>query len=124
MIKLQKVKRNELQVVHQLQIESFKTLLQKYQDYDTNPGAEPLEKIVNRFAIISDIHGNIHALQAVLKELENQSIDSYFSLGDNFGNLPYPIEVAELLRKQSKSVVIGGNLDYLMNVEQTMTLKV
>lgn len=70
-----------------------------------------------RFAIISDIHGNIHALKAVLKELENQSIDSYLYLGDNIGDLPYPNEVAELLRKQSKNVVIGGNKEsYLIQM--------
>ncbi len=32
----------------QLQVESFQSLLDKYQDYDTNPASEPIDKIINR----------------------------------------------------------------------------
>ncbi|WP_290441156.1 hypothetical protein [Clostridium gasigenes] len=30
-----------------MQIESFSTLFNKYEDFETNPGNEPLEKIIN-----------------------------------------------------------------------------
>lgn len=36
------------QELHALQIESFKPLLQKYQDYDFSPGAEKLERTIQR----------------------------------------------------------------------------
>ncbi len=32
----------------QMQVESFQSLLDKYQDYDTNPASEPIDKIINR----------------------------------------------------------------------------
>ena len=36
--------------IHKMQIAGFKDLLEKYTDYDTNPGAETLERIKSRFA--------------------------------------------------------------------------
>lgn len=35
--------------IYELQIKSFKSLLDKYQDYDSSPGAEPFERTVRRF---------------------------------------------------------------------------
>ncbi|ODU55652.1 MAG: hypothetical protein ABT01_05680 [Clostridium sp. SCN 57-10] len=34
--------------IHQMQGKAFAYLLDKYHDYDTNPGAEPLEKVIQR----------------------------------------------------------------------------
>lgn len=34
--------------LHDIQIRAFQGLLEKYRDYNTNPAAEPLEKIVSR----------------------------------------------------------------------------
>jgi GNAT superfamily N-acetyltransferase len=48
-IKLKPVKREDLETVWKMQIEAFKDLLDKYQDYDTSPGAESIDKIVARF---------------------------------------------------------------------------
>ena len=39
--------------IHRMQVIGFKALLEKYQDHDTNPGAETLERVRSRFA--SDI---------------------------------------------------------------------
>lgn len=38
-----------------------------------------------KIGVISDIHGNIKALDAVLKELENKNIDKIVCLGDLIG---------------------------------------
>lgn len=38
-----------------------------------------------KIGVISDIHGNINALDAVLKELENKNIDKIVCLGDLIG---------------------------------------
>ena len=35
-----------------------------------------------RFAIITDIHGNIEGLNAILKDIENKKIDEIICLGD------------------------------------------
>lgn len=49
-VKLKKVEQHELEEVHSLQVASFKSLLEKYQDFETNPAAEPIEKIEFRFS--------------------------------------------------------------------------
>lgn len=49
-ITLQKVEKYELEELHSMQVAAFQPLLDKYQDYNTNPAAEPLKKIQDRFA--------------------------------------------------------------------------
>ena len=49
MIRLEKAVDSDCSLLHRLQIWCFQPLLEKYQDYDTNPGAESLEKIKLRF---------------------------------------------------------------------------
>jgi predicted phosphodiesterase len=41
-----------------------------------------------KFAIISDIHGNFDAFQAVLADIEKSKVDRIISLGDNIGYGP------------------------------------
>ena len=48
-ISLKKATRDDLPLIHATQVKAFAALLVKYQDYDTNPGNEPIEKIVHRF---------------------------------------------------------------------------
>ena len=48
-IKLVEVTKDDIETVWRMQIDAFKGLLEKYQDYDLSPGAEPLEKVVARF---------------------------------------------------------------------------
>lgn len=47
-ISLQKANNNDCAGIHALQIEAFAELLEKYHDTASNPGAEPLERIVQR----------------------------------------------------------------------------
>lgn len=35
--------------IHEMQLKGYKALLEKYNDYDTNPGAETLERVERRF---------------------------------------------------------------------------
>lgn len=46
-IRLKRATVNDAELVWKMQLEAFADLLRKYQDMDTNPGNEPLEKIVN-----------------------------------------------------------------------------
>ena len=48
-IELKAVKRDDIEMVWKMQIEAFSDLLQKYQDYDTSPGAESMDKVMARF---------------------------------------------------------------------------
>lgn len=64
-----------------------------------------------RYALISDIHSNLPALEAVLDDIEAQaSVDATFHLGDLVGYAPWPDEVVALLRQRSIPG-IAGNYD-------------
>ena len=62
-----------------------------------------------KYAIISDIHGNYHALKAVLEDAKAQGADMYLFLGDYASNFPYGNEVVEEIRKIKPATVISGN---------------
>ena len=63
-----------------------------------------------RIAFISDIHGNFTALQAVLADINSQSIDQIISLGDAVTLGPQPIEVLNTLR-ELQCLYVKGNHD-------------
>lgn len=46
------------------------------------------------YALISDIHANLPALDAVLADIDRQSVDAIYHLGDLVGYAPWPNEVA------------------------------
>lgn len=48
-VSLCKAKLEDAMTIHEMQVNSFMPLLEKYHDYDTNPSNEPLEKIITRF---------------------------------------------------------------------------
>ena len=48
-VTLRPARREEIPKIWQMQLKAFEGLLEKYQDYDTNPAAESMEKIVRRF---------------------------------------------------------------------------
>ena len=50
-----------------------------------------------RYALISDIHANLPALEAVLDDIGPQSIDAIYHLGDLVGYAPWPNEVVQRL---------------------------
>lgn len=59
-------------------------------------------------AIISDIHSNLEALQAVLKDIEQQDVSDIYCLGDIIGYGPSPRECVDLVR-QCKVVILGNH---------------
>ncbi|MEE4167076.1 MAG: metallophosphoesterase family protein [Desulfocapsaceae bacterium] len=62
-----------------------------------------------RFAILSDIHGNYRALEAVLEDLDQQQIDTVITLGDNIGYGPEPEQVVRELIKRNIASVMGNH---------------
>jgi diadenosine tetraphosphatase ApaH/serine/threonine PP2A family protein phosphatase len=66
-------------------------------------------------AAISDIHGNLEALEAVLREVRHQGIDEIWCLGDIVGYGPNPIECADLVRKNCSRVLMGNHDWALLN---------
>jgi len=58
-----------------------------------------------KLAIISDIHGNYDAFQAVMADIDKYGIDRIVSLGDNIGYGPEPDRVVqEIMRRKIPSV--------------------
>ncbi len=71
-----------------------------------------------RIAIISDIHSNNIALEAVLKDIYTKDVDSIVCTGDIVGYMPNPNEVIDLIR-QHKILCIKGNHDlHTMKIER------
>lgn len=64
-----------------------------------------------RVAALSDIHGNLPALEAVLAEVEREEVDAIVVGGDTVSG-PWPVEVLELLTSVGARVV-RGNADRL-----------
>ena len=64
-----------------------------------------------RYAILSDIHGNLEAFQAVLKDLTGADIQKRIFLGDIVGYGPNPEDCITLLR-ENFDVIIAGNHDW------------
>lgn len=48
-ISLKKALLSDCTQIHKMQVSAFTQLLEKYQDYDTNPASEPLERIEYKF---------------------------------------------------------------------------
>lgn len=63
-----------------------------------------------RVAVLSDIHGNLPALEAVLADIRLRHVDAVYCLGDLVGYAPFPNEVIERIR-QAQIPTIMGNYD-------------
>lgn len=62
-----------------------------------------------RLAVISDIHGNMEALQAVLADMDRELPDAVYCLGDSIGYGPEPGPVMRELRRRKVPVVRGNH---------------
>ena len=61
-----------------------------------------------RVAILSDIHGNLAALRAVVSDIARRGVDAIVNLGDSLSGPLQPLETAEYLMAQSW-VQLAGN---------------
>lgn len=61
-----------------------------------------------RLAVFSDIHGNLHALEAVLADIDQQSPDAVYCLGDLVGYGAFPNEVIALVRERGIPTLMGN----------------
>ena len=67
-----------------------------------------LERIVPT-AVISDIHANLEALQAVLDHIDTQNIDRIICLGDILGYGPSPVECVDLVAERCEWSLMGNH---------------
>jgi len=66
-----------------------------------------------KVAILSDIHGNLPALEVVDKDLAYQRPDAIYCLGDTVGYGPYPGECVDWVREKA-NIALQGNHDHAM----------
>lgn len=62
-----------------------------------------------RYAVISDVHSNVVALEAVLEALSTAAIDHYLCLGDIVGYGPRPNQCCDLIRELDCTCVRGNH---------------
>jgi predicted phosphodiesterase len=62
-----------------------------------------------RVAVISDVHGNLEALEAVLADIERARVDRIVCLGDMVGYGPNPGEVCDVVAGVADAVVKGNH---------------
>ena len=57
-----------------------------------------------KYALISDVHSNLPALEAVLADIddrrERDDVGAVYHLGDLVGYAPWPYEVVSLIRER------------------------
>lgn len=70
---------------------------------------------MTRIALISDIHGNLTALEAALADIKKHKADVTVCLGDVALDGPQPVEVIHRLRDLVIPVVMGNTDDWLLH---------
>jgi predicted phosphodiesterase len=60
-------------------------------------------------AVISDIHGNVEALKAVLADIDARGIQRIVCLGDIVGYGPDPLECVDLIRSRCEWSLMGNH---------------
>ena len=61
------------------------------------------------FAVISDIHGNLEALEAVLADIDRRNIKTLFCLGDIVGYGAAPAACIDLIMERSLACLCGNH---------------
>ena len=67
-----------------------------------------------KIAIISDIHANYQALEAVMEDIKNHACEKVLCLGDIAMAGPQPRMVIDFIQKQTNWKIIQGNTDKLI----------
>lgn len=62
-----------------------------------------------RLALLSDIHGNLAALQAVCADLARHPVDTVINLGDSLSGPLLPLQTAQDLMQQTNWLHLAGN---------------
>jgi len=62
-----------------------------------------------RVAVISDVHANRHALDAVLAAVDDTGVDAIWCLGDTVGYGPQPNECCALVRARADVCLVGNH---------------
>ncbi len=69
-----------------------------------------------RIAIVSDIHGNLHALEAILEDIQNQAVDEIVIAGDVVNQYPHSRQCFEMVMALNCPVLQGNHEEYMYSV--------
>lgn len=70
-----------------------------------------------RIGVLSDIHGNLPALQAVWADMQRRGVDWVINLGDVVFRGPHPEECLRLVQEMGAPVVLGNTEVWLTEAE-------
>src|ERR1700761_5970868 len=70
-----------------------------------------------RVALISDLHGNLVALEAVLADISAANVDRTICLGDTATLGPRPREVLETLSNRGIPSILGNHDEFLLDAD-------
>jgi predicted phosphodiesterase len=62
-----------------------------------------------RVAVISDVHANYHALEAVLAEIDGAGVQAVWCLGDTVGYGPRPNECCDVVQARADTCLVGNH---------------
>ena len=72
---------------------------------------------MTKLAVLSDIHGNLPALEAVMSDLSNFDVDHVIVAGDVIHFGPFSRQAAELVIEKGWSVIRGNNELFLIDYQ-------
>jgi predicted phosphodiesterase len=73
---------------------------------------------MTRIAILTDIHGNLPALEAVNADAEAQRCTGFVNLGDSLSGPLWPAETADLLIEQAWPTIAGNHERQLLTIDR------
>jgi putative phosphoesterase len=73
-----------------------------------------------KIAVLSDIHGNLTALNAVLNDIKDLGINKYIIAGDHICDCPEPNEVLEKVKSLNGYIIKGNREEYVLNYHKGM----
>lgn len=65
--------------------------------------------------MIADIHGNLHALKAIIKDLTEAGITEYLIAGDLIADCSQPNEVLDYIKTLNATVIKGNREEYVLS---------
>jgi predicted phosphodiesterase len=71
-----------------------------------------------RIALVSDIHGNLPALEAVLEDTRRRAVSRVVNLGDSLSGPLMPLETARFLMKQDWVQLAGNHERQLLELDR------
>src|SRR3954471_5500660 len=72
---------------------------------------------MTRIALVSDVHGNLHALNRVLDDARLAGVDAVACLGDVSTLGPRPREVLDVIAERASWHVLGNHDEYMSKPE-------